>query len=179
MKNENAPWVKISEINQNGIAWRCTRIRHLSGADNAGRHNVFIYLYEGRAADRLPVQVYSGPAIRYGWEGQHPDELQQPKTLDKKPPDPTTDIAIETGMHVWIEVVDPRGYPSERVSNLHAEMPSDGSGNEYHHHSYAVEFILDDIDIDHGIDRPLPLTLEGLALQIVDLKIRMEKLEAK
>lgn len=128
----NADWVKVAPAVTPGLAWRCTEIEKLAPMQNAGRHNVFIWL---KVAGQV---IYSGLFIRYGWDDQHDDEIQQPKKLDKKPPDPSTDIAINVGMKMWIEVVDPAGYPSDRVSNLHAHLPSDGPGDEWEHHSYNV-----------------------------------------
>jgi hypothetical protein len=136
MSLSNAPWIAIAPAQTTGPVWRITEVRHMTGEENQGRHNIFIWLY------RDGVLVHDGLSIMYGWAGQKPDEAQAPKLLDKKPPDPSTDIAIETGMHTWVEVVDPHGYPSDRVSNLHAEMVSDGPGNEYHHNSYYVRFDL-------------------------------------
>lgn len=134
--SSNAPWVIVTPTTEPGLAWRVTKITHLTGEENAGRANVFIWLYiSGRIIrDELSIQ--------YGWDGQHADEQQQPKKLDKKDPDPSTDIAIQKGMHAWIEVVDPNGFKSDRVSNLHAEIPNDGPGNEWHHHSYSIVFEL-------------------------------------
>lgn len=134
----NAPWVTIelAVAPPGALVWRCTEVEHLSGEVNQGKHNVFIRLYiDG-------VLIYTGLSIQYGWAGMLPEQIQLPKKLDKRPPDPSTDIAIEAGMHMWLYVLDPHGYPSDIVRNLHAEMVSDGSGDEWGHNSYDLRFDL-------------------------------------
>lgn len=130
----NAPWVSVDQAPNSGQAWRCTRIEHLPGSSNLGKHNIFIKVY------RTGEIVRDGSVtIRWGWNGQRPDEIAKPAKCDKQAPDPSTDIPIEKDQHIWIQVDDGKGTPSDKLINLHAVM--DGTdGNSWHHHSYAVDF---------------------------------------
>lgn len=157
----NAPWVTrtIAPPSKTGLTWRLTKVERLTAAENAGRQNVFIEL---KIAGQI---IYSGVMIRYGWDGQTNDQKVQPKQLDKRPPDPSTDLVIGKHMHLWFEVVDPSGNGSDRASNFHDEAPDGTQGGEWGHGSYRVvmELLPDAITIISPpvIDNPPTIPITG------------------
>lgn len=159
----NCPWVSVTPATADGLAWRCTKVLHLSGAENNGRRNILIELVIGG----MVIHQNDGLAIKWGWDGQHADEAQPLRKLDKNPPDPSTDIAIDPDQHIWLEVVDKMGFPSDRVSNIHAELVSNGPGNEYHHNSTRVR-----LELMKGDAVQPPVVTEPLSLESLDRRVK-------
>jgi hypothetical protein len=119
-----------------GPAWRATQIFLRPPERNGMKRNVFIYCIEGGQI------VRDGRLkIRWGWAGMLGSQAPEPKVCDKRPPDPySTDIPIFDGAHIYFEVLDERGYPSDRILNLHAnfEGPGPEVGADWGHHSWDV-----------------------------------------
>lgn len=131
----NTTWVSVQAVTTQGLAWKATKIYHRAPAETRMQHNVFVWCFEnGQVVRDGKLQ------IKWGWQGQRSDEPSPNKLCDKKAPDPSTDIPIEHGQHIWLEVADQRGYPSDRVVNLHAELPGPGpaAGQDWQHHDYDV-----------------------------------------
>lgn len=172
IQNNNAPWVSVDQAPASGQAWRCTRIEHLAGFVNKGRHNIFIRVF------RAGQIVRDGKVeIRWGWNGQRPDEVAKPAICDKRAPDPSTDIPIEKDQHIWIQVDDGKGTPSDKLINLHAVM--DGAdGNSWHHHSYDADF---EISIASSpvqppvISEPPTIPPTGLEARVAELEKQMQQ----
>lgn len=172
----NAPWISVTPATTDGLAWRVTKVHHLTGAENQGRRNILIELVIGG----LVVYKNEGLSIRWGWDGQHADEAQPLRKLDKQPPDPSTDIPIDPGQHIRIEVVDKMGFPSDVVSNIHAELPSDGPGNEYHHNSTYVRLeLLKGNAVQPPIIPPVLPVVGSVEWRLNDHEARLKVLEAK
>lgn len=152
-----------------GLVWRAVSVRHLTGAENAGKHNVFVTcLIDGRIVRDGSVQV------RWGWEGQRPDEPSPSKLCDKQGETYSTDIPINDEMKIWCEAVG-RGAKTDRVSNLSADLPPDGPGNDWKHNSWAVIFEL------KLIKTPLapPVTLLTLEERVAELERWRASMEGK
>lgn len=149
----NAPVITPSTAK--GLVWRAIVVRHLTGAENAGKHNVFAdCLINGTVVRDGSVQ------IKWGWEGQEPDEPSPNKVCDKKAPDYATDIPINAGQIIWCEALG-HNAPSDRVSGLTADLPSDGPGNDWRHNSWYVRFELQ-MSIPPVPDKPEQGELEAM-----------------
>jgi len=116
--------------------WEVTAVRHLSGAENTGKHNAYVSVYDENG-NRV-----TNDALRIGWtwEGRQPDEEAPPKKLDK--PDGEIghgDVPLEKGMIVtlWIEG---DGLESSKVMGLHSMHPDEEDGNTWGHHSFTITF---------------------------------------
>ncbi len=169
----NAPWATVDVVQvaagTDGV-WRATGVRHLSPAENAGKHNVFIdCIRDGQLVRDGNLRIV------WGWQGQHKDEAAPFAVCNKRPPDHCTDIPINQDQHIWISVADPQGHQSDTVNNLYAVMPSDGPGNDWHHHSYLVTFTF----THDSAQPPVPVAPTTMEQMLVDHERRLKALEAK
>lgn len=121
-----------------GWYWKAIRVRHLSGAENHGQHNVFINALNvggGRA-----LGTWAG----WTWEGKQPGERADPVALDKPPTDfAMGNLAMHWGqiVSVWMIGADRlRPDASDRVENMHTAHPDEEAGNTRGHHSFEVDF---------------------------------------
>lgn len=121
----------------NTFYWKAIKVRHLTGAENHGQHNVFInaLVNNGRA---------KGTWAGWTWEGKRPGERSDPVALDKPPSDfAMGNLAMHWGqiVSVWMIGLD-RVNPelSDRVENLHTMHPDEEPGNTRGHHSFEVTF---------------------------------------
>lgn len=161
MQND-APWVTVSPVSSAspGMAWRCTYIHHMTPAENAGKHNIFVDCIRSG-------QVVRDGSVRIAWKwaGQRSDETAKPAICDKRAPDHSTDTPIEKGQYITLLVDDGKGTPSDIIGNLNAVM--DGAdGNSWHHHSYMLTFEL--------TSQPSPIPPPSLTMEQ-----RMARVEAK
>lgn len=125
-----------------GAAWRMTTLRHLAPAENRGKHHAYI------SAERNGSDVRGDNlAVRWGWEAM--EGPPQVAFLNKPSNEPATNIPIQPGMVVWLEISDLSGVPSDRVIGLRTDypdepLPPDGlGGNTLYHHSFEVRFSFD------------------------------------
>lgn len=123
-----------------GACWRLVGIHHLTPEENRGGHQVFVDVVDERGARIAPGQAQ----VRWGWEGQRPDESAPPKTLDKPAHEPAAVIDLFSGQRVWVEIAG-QGLPSDRVANLHTghadeHGPNGEIWNSWGHHSFYLLF---------------------------------------
>lgn len=137
--NIDAPWIGLERSSAEiGKIWRCVLIHHLTGEENAGRHNVFVDLLDSNGA------LITKPAASLGWtwEGRGQNEPAPPKAFDKTGNEPAANLDIYKGQHVtaWVIALE----DSDRVTNLRSDPPSgeDDHGNSLFHHSYYLVFQL-------------------------------------
>lgn len=115
--------------------WELIDARHLPGAENQGKHHVYVYVWDegGRRA--------TNPNLRIGWtwEGRRPDEDAPPATLDKREGEPHGNVPIERGqvLSVWIEGDE---LLSDVVYGMHTKWGQDSPGNSLFHHSFELHF---------------------------------------
>jgi len=129
--------VTIQPAPETVAAWRATSVRRLTGAQNQGKHNVFIkVLAPNGDRDRN-----GNLRIMWTWEGKRPDELAPPALLDK--PDRgelghgNVPINKNQVLSVWIQG---DGIASDRVVGMRTNFPDEGPGNTWGHYSYEVIF---------------------------------------
>lgn len=123
--------------------WRAVQVRHLTPAENRGRHHVFVDIVD--AAGR-PVR---NELLRIGWtwRGRRPDEPAPPQPLDKPLDEPAGNVDLaSTNQVTTVWIADPV-RPSDAVEGLHTKWPDElGPGgetwNSMGHHSFYVQFQL-------------------------------------
>jgi len=129
--------VTIQSAPETVPAWRVTSVRRLTGAQNQGKHNVFVKVLQPNGdRDRNPAL-----RIWWEWEGQRLDEHAPPVPLDK--PDHGElghgNVPINKGqvLSVWIQG---DGVASDRVAGMRTNFPDEAPGNTWGHFSYEVIF---------------------------------------
>ncbi len=131
----NAPWVTVRE--GAGGGWRVVYVYHLAPAENGMKHVVYVDLIDERGV------VVTKSALRLGhtWEGRRDDDPAPSVALEKPPSEPLGNLPIQRGQKLSIWLEDATGARiSDAVQGLHAVLPSNGEGNDWHHHSYYVVF---------------------------------------
>ncbi|MCC6457490.1 MAG: peptidoglycan DD-metalloendopeptidase family protein [Caldilineaceae bacterium] len=120
--------------------WRLIGIHHLTPDENRGGHGVFVDVVdEGGQRVRDPSF-----RLRWGWEGQRPDEASPPKSFDKPENEPATTVELYLGQQLWVEV-EGGGLASDRVANLHSKHADEAGPhgelwNTIGHHSFYLVF---------------------------------------
>jgi hypothetical protein len=122
------------------LYWRLIGIHHLTPDENRGGHGVFVDIVDEAGA---PVRD-SSFRLRWGWEGQHPQEAAPPKTFDKPANEPGTNVDLFLGQQLWVEV-DGGGLPSDRVEMLNSKHADEAGPhgelwNSIGHHSFYLVF---------------------------------------
>lgn len=160
--------VSIEEINGKP-AWKCTLAMHLTGEQNQGRHNVFIWVIKNNQIVRDGSIL-----VVWGWVGQKSDEPSPSYKCDKQlSTEPSTDIPIFDGMQMWIKVSDRFDTKSDIVHNLRTDLGGI-NGNSSGHHSFNVVFKYTD---DNITTTPEPELTWQDAYKALDARIK--KLEEK
>jgi hypothetical protein len=106
--------------------WRVIRVHHLTPAENAGKHHLFL-----DALDPQGNRLF-GTRLLVRWEGGSREVV-----IDKPLPEPGANEPLWKWQVVSVEAL---GMPSDRVENLHTGHPDEGPGNTLFHHSFAVTF---------------------------------------
>lgn len=120
--------------------WRVIGIHHLTPEENQGRHAVYVDV-----VDEAGNRVHNpNLRLRWGWEGQRPDEQTVPKPLDKPDSEPAANLDLYKGQHLWVQI-EGDGLPSDRVCNCHTNHadepgPHGETWNSIGHHSFYVLF---------------------------------------
>jgi hypothetical protein len=127
----NPPTWTIGEVP--GAEWLVDSVRHLSGAENQGRHHVFVDA-TGRNEEDLRG---TGLHVAYGWDGMSEDEVPPLAPIDKPADEFGCHIPIFQGavMHVAMH-----GAPSQVVRGLHTAFNSDDEGNSWGYQSFHIVF---------------------------------------
>lgn len=102
------------------------------------RHLVYVTL-EDADGSRLDGHGLDGVRVRFNWVGMKPEETPPPVIPDKPAPEPHCNIAVYPGMRTSVWVDEP-GTVSDDAEGIHTAWPSDGQGNDYGHHSFALTF---------------------------------------
>lgn len=154
------------------FVWRCIGVYHLAPNENNRRHNVFIECLDEHG-NRVNDVV-----INWTWADGAPPQV---KRLDKPANEPAADIPIDKDVSITLWVKD--RIESDRVGNLHARHPDEGTQNTLFHQSFYVVFqrygaMPDDPPVIVDTEPPTtPLTLESLAAQVAELKRRLDAME--
>lgn len=116
-----------------GAEWIVESARHLAGAENQGRHHIFVDALGPDGADLRGT----GLAVAFGWEGMAPDDAQAPAPIDKPAGEYGCHIPIidEAVMHVAIH-----GAPSEVVRGMRTTFDDGEEGNSWGRQSFHVVF---------------------------------------
>jgi hypothetical protein len=93
-------------------AWHVQEARQLTTEEAGGRHHVLVDACDGPQDARSRVQV------RFGWDGQQPEEATAPVAMDKPADEPGASIPIWPGQLLWVEIAD--AAPSERMVGMDA-----------------------------------------------------------
>lgn len=128
--------VIVEPASATGTAWRAVNVRHLSGHENNGRHNIFVKVFDSNGNRDRNLALRAS----WKWEGQRVDEYARPAQLDKRDGEiGHGDIPLEKGQvaTVWISG---NGMLSDRVSGIHIMHANEDAGNSWGHHSFAIEF---------------------------------------
>ena len=122
------------------VGWRVLGVHHLSPAENRGGHHIYVDVVDEQG------QRLRDPSLRlrWGWEGQRADEAAPPRAFDKGDNEPATNVDVNSGQIVWVEV-EGQGLASDRVHNMHtkhADEPGPGgeTWNSIGHHSFYILF---------------------------------------
>ncbi len=105
--------------------WFIAQVRKVPGD---GKHNVYVYAFDERG-----IRV-SDKRIRIGWtwDGRQPNQIADPKPLDKPIGEPhgNIDVYWAQTLTVWL---DGDGLPSDRAHGFHVRWPADSMGYPGHH----------------------------------------------
>ena len=123
----------VKDLQPGQYYWKIMDVYHLSGAENGGKHNLY-----------LEMVAASGERIRnrhieWGWLGQHTGQYAHPVYLDKPWNEPGGNIALHN-MHVWAVPQGVGGVhePAEGIDGIHAKFPGREPGNTWGHQSFLV-----------------------------------------
>lgn len=117
--------------------WRVRRVRHLSGRENGGKHNIYVYAY-----DQKGMRVDAGKfRLGWTWEGRRPNEEAPPKRFDKPLDEAHANVDMYWGQKVavWVEG---QSIDSDVVEGMHTAHDDEAPGNSRGHHSFEVIFEL-------------------------------------
>lgn len=105
--------------------WFISTVRKIP---SGGKHNVYVYAFDERG-----IRV-SDPRIRIGWtwEGRQPNQLADPRPLDKPIGEAhgNIDMYWAQTLSVWLEG---DGLPSDKASGFHIRWRDDATGKPGHH----------------------------------------------
>lgn len=121
--------------------WKCVEVRHLTGVENHGQHNVFINALRADGTKFYPSKpVWAG----WTWLGKSPTERADPVILDKPPSDYAMgNIGMWWGQNVTVWMLGDTATSSDlsdTVSGLSTMHADEGPGNTVGHHSFLVTF---------------------------------------
>lgn len=138
-------------------------IHKLTPSENVGKHNLFIDVVDKDG------KIMKDVKIAWGWEGQRPGEVTRPLVLDKPESEPSGNLVIWSNQKIWAMVLD---KPSDKVYNVHTQLPDEGSGNTYGHHSYYIVWML----VDDVAEVPESnQEVEELKLEVKRLRAELDK----
>jgi hypothetical protein len=133
--------------------WRVIGVHHLTGAENVGKHNVFVDILDEKG-ERI-----NGARLRWGWEGMRAEESPNDVVIDKPAWEPGGNIALDKGQIVFCHVVDKETggdtSASDWAAGFHTGHADEGTGNTWGHHSFFVVF-QKDADIPEPVEPPEP-----------------------
>jgi hypothetical protein len=132
--------VELADVSLGDTYWRVIGVHHLTPEENQGNHHVYVEALDEHG-QRVPDM---GVRLRWGWEGQRPDQQITPTPFDKPANEPAANLPVFSGQKIWIEVMG-HGLPSDKVVNLHTDHPDEPAAtgevwNSKHHHSFYVVF---------------------------------------
>lgn len=118
--------------------WSVVGYWHLSPEQNGGNHNVYVDLLDENGDLMQPNSCL----LRFTWDGMTPEETPAPIPFDKLAPEPGANFPVYLGQvcSIWIE--DDPIINSDQVDNLRCDLPDEGGGNTYGHHSFYIVYRL-------------------------------------
>ncbi|MGD9726271.1 MAG: hypothetical protein AB7R40_22305 [Nitrospiraceae bacterium] len=127
--------------------WKAVQVRHLLPAENGRRHHVYVDVVDEdgqRVRNGALAPLILHRRIAWDWNGRRPDEVADPKPLDKPDGEPAGNVPMGLGQVVQVSIKGD-GLESDTVTGLHTNWPDevgpDGkTGNTVGHHSYHVIF---------------------------------------
>ena len=132
--------IQTADAPSGALYWKIISVRHLSPAENCGRHNLYLDVID-EAGQRV-----RNPDLRvaYTWEGRRDQEAALPTPLDKPANEPAGNLDLYQGQIItaWLQGDD---LPSDRVVGVHTAHPDEpaeqgNQGNMRFHHSFHVLF---------------------------------------
>lgn len=115
--------------------WKAIGVRHLTPEENKRNHHVYVDVVDETGQRVIDPQL----RIRWDWEGRRPDEVADPKPLDKPAGEPAGNVPMNMGQVVSL-LIGGDGLESDVVSGMHTNWPDEGTGNTRGHHSFYVRF---------------------------------------
>jgi len=116
-------------VDVGGRYWHCTRVHHLTQAENNGNHNVYVNVFR----EGIPARDV---VVRLEWQnGSDMITLEKPW-----PAEPLGNCPLWKGQVVSVEVADT--LPSDRVDGISTAHSDEPPGNTLYHHSFLVEWAL-------------------------------------
>ncbi len=113
--------------------WLVETVRHLPGAENQGRHHIFV---DAIGPDGTDLRS-TGLAVMYGWEGMEPEDPWPTSPIDKPPGEFGCHIPIFPSAVMRVAM---HGAPSEVVQGLHTGFEDGEAGNNWGYQSFHVVF---------------------------------------
>lgn len=139
--------INIEAVAPTAPFWRIIGIRHLTGTENNGNHNVYLEMI-----DRHGNKIRGGN-IAWTWEGRHQNEPANPVVLDKPDREPGGNITMHAGQKVTVGVKD---VLTDKAGLFHTSHADEEPGNTWGHHSFYVLWQLTDPGITEPDPNPVP-----------------------
>lgn len=132
--------LEVADVAVGHIYWRVLGVHHLTPSENRGKRNIYVDIIDEQG-NRIRD---NNLRLAWGWEGQRADEESPPRAFDKSDSEPHTNLDVNLGQHIWIQV-EGDGFASDRVHNLHTNHadehgPRGETWNSIGHHSFYVLF---------------------------------------
>lgn len=128
--------ITFAPSNQTGLYWEVAAVYHLKPDENVGKHVVFVDVVDN---NNNWVDT-NGLSIKWGWEGQQPNEPSPNKTFEKNPPEFRGQVDLNKGAKTWFKIQDDSGVTSDTVNGLHSDWENLPFGNTFGHNSFIVIF---------------------------------------
>lgn len=120
--------------------WQAVRVHHLTPAENAGRHHLFLDICDpsqGGGGSPYGARV-RGARARVSWDGG-----EQIVLIEKPDSEPGANSPLWRGQVCRVAALGPAGaeLPSDLVAGIHSGHPDEANGNTLFHHSFSVTFV--------------------------------------
>lgn len=141
-KNFGVDVIRTSDTSKHH--WRCIGVRHLTGAENMGNHNIYCDMLDG-----------TGERVKQGKLEMTQGNLHPVQAvIDKPDNEPGTNFPVWNGdVECQVRVKAPY---SDTVVGLKTNHPDDDQGNTIGHHSFLVVFMFVEGDKNPPVVKPTP-----------------------
>ncbi len=120
--------------------WQAACVHHLTPEENAGKHHIYMDLFESLQDERgqWSLQQVRGGRLKVGWQ----DHGEQIVTIEKPAGEPGTNMPLwrEQVCTVWALGLPGAELPSDAVTGIHTNHPVEGTGNSPQRHSFSIVF---------------------------------------